>query len=79
MQYRYTGPGPIEAPTPDGLVLIHPGDVWEFPEEPAFGPWEPVDPDGSEIAAAAPATPAPAAAPETAPPAESAPPSTEGA
>ena len=71
MQYRYTGPGPIEQPGTG--ALIHPGDVWEFPEEPAFGLWEETDPGGAETAAAAPATPAPADAPETAPPAESAP------
>lgn len=50
MQYRYTGPGPTEFYVPDGsghtLALVHPGDVWEFPQEPGYGPWE--EAEGSE-------------------------------
>jgi hypothetical protein len=42
-QYRYTGPGPAEQPGTG--ALIHPGDVWEFPEPPAFGAWEPRGPE----------------------------------
>jgi hypothetical protein len=47
VQYRYTGPGPDVEPSSG--TLIHPGDVWEFPEEPAFGRWEaPGETEGSE-------------------------------
>lgn len=45
-QYRYTGPGPDVDPASGAIV--HPGDVWEFPEEPGYGPWEPAGTEGSE-------------------------------
>jgi hypothetical protein len=39
---RYAGPGPHD----DGRGgTVRPGDVWEWPGEPNWGPWEPV-PDG---------------------------------
>jgi hypothetical protein len=49
-QYRYAGPGP----QPDGRGgIVRPGDVWEWPEVPPWGPWEPVD-GGSVSDSAAP-------------------------
>lgn len=39
-RYRYAGPGPV--PDPEG-ELVHPGDVREYAEEPAWGPWELLD------------------------------------
>ena len=39
-RYQYVGPGPHE----DAVIgLVRPGDVREFDEEPAWGPWEPLD------------------------------------
>jgi hypothetical protein len=38
-------------PDPESTELIRPGDVREYDEEPAFGPWELLDkgePDGPE-------------------------------
>ena len=64
-RYEYAGPGPQE--DPDG-GLVRPGDVREFDEEPAWGPWEPVPdeaqeaPGATETSAPAPASPGPAAA-----------------
>lgn len=40
MRYRYVGPGPHD----DGRGgIVRPGDVWNWPEPPTWGPWEPVD------------------------------------
>jgi hypothetical protein len=36
-RYRYAGPAPV--PDPENEV-VHPGDVREYDEEPAWGPWE---------------------------------------
>lgn len=66
-RYQYAGPGPDES----SGELIRPGDVREFDQEPAWGPWELLDvpPEPEEPEPAAPAvTPAPAK-PFTAPPA----------
>lgn len=40
--YRYDGPGPYEVANPDGgpPELIKPGDEFDLPGEPVFGPWE---------------------------------------
>lgn len=52
MRYRYTGPGPHD----DGRGgLVRPGDEWEWPEPPTWGPWEPVD-SGAESDSEPPAT-----------------------
>jgi hypothetical protein len=40
-RYQYAGPGPV--PDPESGEVIRPGDVREFPEEPAYGPWELLD------------------------------------
>ena len=60
-RYRYAGPGPQE--DGDGGIA-RPGDVREFADEPAWGPWEPLpDEDGGAVSdSPAPATPAPAPA-----------------
>lgn len=82
-KYRYTGPGPIEVPADGGgLGLVRPGDVWEFSEEPSWGLWELLDPQGAEKpseAAGDPPVSPPASAPETTGADESAPSSTEEA
>lgn len=72
-QYRYMGPGPHD----DGQGgLVRPGDVWEWPAEPDWGPWEPVG-DGAE--SDPPAPPVPAPTPEAgSPAAASTDPGTEG-
>lgn len=37
---RYAGPGPQD----DGRGgLVRPGDVWDWPGEPTWGPWERLD------------------------------------
>lgn len=54
-RYRYAGPGPAER---DGR-LVRPGDVWEFPENPDWGRWEPEAPEAAETPAADPATQSP--------------------
>jgi hypothetical protein len=51
MRYVYRGPGPSVDPEGE---LVHPLDEREFPEEPAWGPWEPLE---------APEPPAPARKP----------------
>lgn len=38
-RYQYTGPGPDES----SGELVRPGDVREFDQEPAWGPWELLD------------------------------------
>ena len=38
-RYQYAGPGPDES----SGEIIRPGDVREFGEEPAWGPWELLD------------------------------------
>lgn len=38
-RYQYTGPGPDES----SGELVRPGDVREFDEPPAWGPWELLD------------------------------------
>jgi len=61
-QYRYTGPHPV---TGDQGEAVHPLDVREFDEEPAWGPWELVaepeaengDGDENEQPASSPVTP----------------------
>ena len=68
MEYVYEGPGPQE--DPEGGIA-RPGDVREFPEPPAWGPWRPVDgaeggvePSGTrEAATADDEPPAPGSAP----------------
>ena len=62
-KWRYTGPGPHD--DGDG-GLIRPGDVHDFPSEPPYGPFVPVD--GAESPAEPPAAPAPTPAPAPAPP-----------
>jgi hypothetical protein len=42
-KYRYIGPGPIEVIS--GGEVTRPGDEREFTEEPAWGPWELLDPE----------------------------------
>lgn len=68
-RYRYAGPGPHD----DGRGgVVRPGDEWDWPDEPAWGPWEPVtqSPQAAEVPPAAqqtpPATPAVAAPPDAA-------------
>jgi hypothetical protein len=72
-EYEYTGPGPHEDPE---LGLVRPGDVREFDEEPAWGPWRLIEPepDGAESDSPSPATQLPAPKPENPPPSGSAPP-----
>ena len=51
-RYQYAGPGPV--PDPESGEIIRPGDVRQFTEEPAYGPWELLDgPGPSEALAAA--------------------------
>jgi hypothetical protein len=60
-RYRYAGPAPV--PDPDN-ELVHPGDVREYDEEPAWGPWElPATPE-AEPADGGPPPPADPPAPE---------------
>lgn len=47
-KYRNTGPGPDYVPGEDGPLIVHPGDVWEFPEGPVLGNWERIGDDSSE-------------------------------
>jgi hypothetical protein len=42
-RYQYAGPGPV--PDPESNEIVRPGDVREFDEEPAWGPWELLDPE----------------------------------
>jgi hypothetical protein len=55
---RYAGPGPHD----DGRGgLVRPGDVWDWPDDPPWGPWEPAE-EAAVTDSAAPAgadTPAP--------------------
>ena len=46
--YRYIGAGPDVDPVSN--TIVHPGDVWSFTEEPAFGRWQLIgkDPESSE-------------------------------
>lgn len=64
-RYQYAGPGPV--PDPESTEIIRPGDIREFPEEPAYGPWELLDgPDTPAPDPPAPAaTPAPLSVPST--------------
>lgn len=71
-RYRYAGPGPHEQ---DGQ-LIRPGDVWEFSDEPDWGPWEPDAPEAAEKPADAPPVQTPAGGADS-PPAGSTPPATQ--
>lgn len=62
-RYQYAGPGPIEVLS--GGEIIRPGDVREYDEEPAWGPWELLDgpdtpapePDAPQAPASFPAAP----------------------
>ena len=58
-QYRYIGPQPDYVAGENAVLIVHPGDVWEFPEGPVLGQWEPVEGEGSEKPSEAlePATP----------------------
>jgi hypothetical protein len=47
-EYEYQGPGPHED---DEGGIVRPGDVREFAEEPNWGPWQLVEPDGPALAA----------------------------
>lgn len=47
-KYRNTGPGPDYVPGEDGPLIVHPGDIWEFPEGPVLGNWERIEDDSSE-------------------------------
>jgi hypothetical protein len=39
--YRFIGAAPDVDPVSN--TIVHPGDVWNFGEEPAFGRWELID------------------------------------
>ena len=57
MKLRYAGPGPHD----DGQGgIVRPGDVWDWPEEPDWGPWEPAGDDGAVTDSAPQATQPPA-------------------
>lgn len=65
-KYEYAGPGPAE--DPEG-VIVRPGDVREFADEPAWGPWRALElpalpsPASPPAASVTPSVIAPAAAP----------------
>jgi hypothetical protein len=47
-EYEYQGPGPHD--DGDGGT-VRPGDVREFAEEPNWGPWRLIEPDGPALVA----------------------------
>lgn len=82
-RYRYAGSGPAEvwgvAGVRDGQ-LVRPGDVWEFPEAPEWGAWEPAGDDGPEAAETPPEDPgiqSPAEAADSLPAASTPPPAAQ--
>lgn len=57
MYYVYEGPGPV---VDEDNEIVHPGDIWDFEQEPDCPPWRPLDPEPGP-------PPPPAAPPATTP------------